>query len=126
VDNSARGDRILVVEDDEGMRLAVERLLLAGGYAVSTFGSAEALLGSDAWREAACLILDIRLPGLSGGELRDRLAAEGVHAPVIFMTAHDDPVTRERAEASRPVAYLLKPFRGRELLEAVARALSLS
>jgi len=117
---------ILVVEDDEGMRLAVERLLLAGGYAVSTFGSAEALLGSDARRTAACLVLDVRLPGLSGVELSLRLAAEGLSVPVIFMTAHDDPRTRERAEASGPVAYLQKPFQGRLLLDAVARALSQS
>jgi FixJ family two-component response regulator len=115
---------ICVVEDDEGMRLAVERLLLAGGYPVSSFASAEALLLSKARLEASCLILDVRLPGLSGPELRERLAEEGVHPPVIFMTAHDDPHTHERAQAGDPVAYLQKPFPGRTLLEAVARALA--
>src|SRR5262245_38710553 len=119
-------DWILLVEDDEGMRLAVERLLVAGGYPVAAFPSAEALLRSDARRDAGCLILDIRLPGLSGLQLRQRLAAEGLNIPVIFMTAHDDPRTREQVHASAPVAYLHKPFEGRELLEAVARALSLS
>jgi FixJ family two-component response regulator len=116
--------RICVVEDDEGMRLAVERLLLAGGYPVSTFASAEALLLSKARLETSCLVLDVRLPGLSGPELRERLAGEGVRAPVIFMTAHDDPQSRERAQAGDPIACLQKPFPGRTLLEAVARALA--
>src|SRR5262245_1391206 len=115
--------RIFVVEDDEGMRLALERLLLAGGYPVSTFASAEALLLSKARLTAGCLVLDVRLPGLSGPELHERLAEQGLHAPVIFMTAHDDAKTRERAQACGPVAYLQKPFAGRLLLEAVARAL---
>jgi FixJ family two-component response regulator len=118
--------RILLVEDDEGMRLAVERLLFARGYPVTAFASGEDLLGSAAREKASCLILDVRLPGISGPELRERLAAEGVTAPVILMTAHDDPRTRDRARAAHPVAYLHKPFEGRQLLEAVARALSLS
>src|SRR5262245_45481709 len=115
--------RIFVVEDDEGMRLALERLLHAGGYPVSTFDSAEALLGSNASLAGGCLVLDVRLPGLSGPELRERLTADGRDVPVIFMTAHDDPQTRERAQACRPVAYLQKPFAARQLLEAAALAL---
>jgi FixJ family two-component response regulator len=124
VGSSARTGNIVVVDDDHGMRRAVERLLLARGHEVSTFASAEALLGSDARRQAGCLILDIRLPGLSGPELRQRLAAEGVQVPVIFMTAHDDPSARAQAQAAAPVAFLEKPFDGRALLDAVARALS--
>jgi FixJ family two-component response regulator len=115
-----------VVEDDEGMRLAVERLLHAGGYPVSTFASAQELLLSKAELQADCLILDVRLPGMSGPELHERLAAEGLNLPVIFMTAHDDPGTRELVRARRPVACLQKPFEGRQLLEAIARALSRS
>jgi FixJ family two-component response regulator len=117
---------ILVVDDHEGMRLAVERLLLARGYPVSTFGSAEALLESDLRMKAGCLVLDVRLPGLSGPQLRDRLAAEGVSVPVIFMTAHDDPWIREQAQAMKPVAFLHKPFKGGQLLDAIAKALSRS
>jgi len=117
---------IVVVDDDEGMRLAVERLLFARGYHVTAFASAEDLLRWAPRKGARCLILDVRLPGLSGPELRERLAAEGLAAPVIFMTAHDEPHTRERALAARPVAYLQKPFEGKQLLEAVARALSFS
>lgn len=120
------GGRILLVEDDDGMRHAVARLLVAGGYPVSAFASAEAVLVSDARREAGCLILDLRLPGLSGVELCRRLAAEGLSVPVIYMTAHDEPRTREQALACSPVAYLQKPFEGRQLLAAVARALSVS
>jgi len=106
------------------MRHAVERLLVAGGYPVASFPSAEAMLGSEARRTAGCLILDVRLPGLSGLELRQRLTAEGLNVPVIFMTAHDDPRTHAQAMAADPVAYLQKPFKGQELLAAVARALS--
>lgn len=116
----------MLVEDDSGMRSAVERLLVAGGYPVATFVSAEALLRSQERRTADCLILDVCLPGLSGLDLRDRLAAEGITVPVIFMTAHDDPQTRARVRAASPVAYLLKPFAGRQLLAAIARALSVS
>jgi FixJ family two-component response regulator len=111
------------VDDDGAMRLAVERLLVAGGYPVSKFPSAEALLDSDMLGTAGCLILDIQLPGLSGLQLRHRLAAEGRNPPTIFITAHDDARTRERVLASRPVAFLIKPFEGRRLLDAVARAL---
>jgi FixJ family two-component response regulator len=123
VDSMGTG-RVVLVEDDAGMRQAVERLLVAGGYPVSAFASAEAFLGSPAVRQADCLVLDVRLPGLSGVELRQRLVAQGVHVPVIFMTAHDDPRTRAQVEAAAPVAYLMKPFAGRQLLDAVARALA--
>ena len=75
---------ILVVEDHEGLRHAVERLLQARGHETASFASAEALLESEVRRRAACLILDVRLPGLSGFELRERLAQEGFHPPVIY------------------------------------------
>jgi FixJ family two-component response regulator len=75
---------------------------------------------SDALARAGCLVLDLRLPGISGLELHRHLTAEGRSVPVIFMTAHDDPRTRESAMASGPVAYLTKPFPGRRLLDAVA------
>ncbi len=114
---------IVVVEDHEGLRRAVERLLLAGGHRVSSFPSAEALLESEARSSAGCLILDVRLPGLSGFELRERLARQGAHPPVIYVTAHDDPSARERA-AREGAALFIKPVDGRLLLDAVARALS--
>jgi FixJ family two-component response regulator len=116
--------RIVLVEDDAGMRQAVKRLLIAGGYPVAAFASAEAFLGSQAKGAADCLILDVRLPGLSGIELGRQLLSEGVWTPVIIITAHDDSRTREQVEALAPVAYLQKPFAGRQLLDAVSRALA--
>jgi len=116
---------IVLVEDDAGMRKAIARLLRAAGFnAVRVFPSAEALLGTDAAESAACLVLDIHLPGLSGIDLRRRLAASGREPPVIFITAHEDPSVRDEAETLGCVDYLHKPFEGSVLLNAIRRALS--
>ena len=115
-------ESIVVVEDDSGLRQAIERVLEAAGYQPRTFGSAEAALASGEGHSASCLVLDVRLPGLSGFDLRDRWAAAGVGAPVIFITAHDEPAARRRALAAH-ADYIPKPFEGHELLETVARAL---
>jgi FixJ family two-component response regulator len=114
--------RIAVVEDHEGMRRAFVRLLEASGYAVSSFESAEAFLSWEERQRAECLVLDVRLPGLSGFELRECLVGEGWHRPVLYVTAHDDPAARERA-AREGAAFLLKPVHGRTLLAAIADAL---
>ena len=118
------GRRVVVVEDDAGLRTALENVLSAGGHSPMTFESAEALLESGAAAGADCLVLDIRLPGMSGAALYRELVARGDAPPVIFMTAYDDPEVR--AEAERLGQYLVKPFRGRKLLEAVAEALGVS
>ena len=116
---------VVVVEDDSGLRTALEKVLSAGGYRPAVFESAELLLASDAAGEAGCLVLDVRLPGMSGLELYRRLDSRGpAPPPAIFMTAYDDPDVR--AEAERLGQYLVKPFRGRELLEAVAEALGVN
>ena len=117
-------ETIIVVEDDAGMSKAIERLLRAAGFQAVCFGSAEALLGTDAVNNAACLVLDVHLPGFSGFELRRRLAALGHELPVIFITAHDEPPTREEAKALGCIAYLRKPFDGKAMLEVIRRALS--
>ena len=114
---------VVVVEDDESMMQALHRLLQAGGFQPRTFGSAEALLQSSATADAACFVFDIHLPGLSGLELRQRLVASGVDQPVIFITAHDEPITREAVKQSGAAACLIKPFPGRSLLDAVRRAI---
>jgi FixJ family two-component response regulator len=114
--------QIAVVEDHEGLRRALERLLQASGHEVSCFCSAEALLACEAGRRAACLILDIRLPGLSGFELRERLASEGFRAPAIYVTAHDDPAARQRA-ACEGAPFFLKPVDGKALLAAIRSVL---
>lgn len=113
---------IVVVDDDDGMRGAAERVLNAAGFRAVTFASAEILLQSDAVDGAACLVLDIHLPGLSGFDLRRRLAQTGTRPPVIFITGHDEPAAREQAEALGAAAYLPKPFAGRALVDAVSRA----
>ena len=115
---------VVVVEDDDGLRQAVERLLLAAGYDARSFPSAEAMLASPSRSRAACLIADVRLPGLSGFELRERLAQEGSRPAVIYVTAHDDPRARAQAKRDGALAFFLKPFEGRRLLETVGRALA--
>ncbi len=114
---------IVVVDDDDGLRQALGRVLDAAGFQAETFASAETLLESDAAARAACLVFDIHLPGLSGFELRRELVRTGAaQPPVIFITGHDEPAAREQAEALGAAAYLPKPFAGRALVDAVARA----
>jgi FixJ family two-component response regulator len=113
---------ILVVEDDPGMREALEKLLLAAGFGVTTFPSAEEFLRAGAAGRAACLIFDIRLPGMSGIDLYRRLNEYGIRRPVVFITAHGDAQVRAETEALGASAYLQKPFGGRQLLEAVEAA----
>jgi FixJ family two-component response regulator len=115
---------IVVVEDDDGMRRAFERVLSAAGFHAVTFASAETLLHCHAADGAACIVLDIHLPGLSGFELRRELVrTSSGHPPVIFITGHDDRSAREQAAALGAAAFLPKPFAGRVLVEAVTRAL---
>ena len=116
---------VVVVDDDMSMNQAIKRLLLAGGFTVQTFPSAEALLESHAAENAECLVLDMRLPGMSGFELQERLKQDGAERPVIFITAHDLPSSQEQARKARAVAYLPKPFLGLNLMTAVADALTL-
>ena len=86
------------------------------------FLSGEALLETDAANSAACLVLDIHLPGISGFELRRRLAASGHEPPVIFISAHDEASTRAEAESLGCSAYFRKPFNGHALLKAIELA----
>ena len=113
---------VVVVEDDSSMGGAIDRLLRTVGFYPIIFNSAEALLKTDAITGAACLISDIRLPGLSGLSLYRRLREVGSPPPVIFITAHDSAGAREQAEAFGQ--YLPKPFHGRALVDAVRDALA--
>jgi FixJ family two-component response regulator len=115
--------RVALVEDDAGMSQALVRILRLAGYAPTTFGSAEALIRDGGGADADCLVLDVQLPGMSGFELRDHLVLTGITAPVIFITAYDDAAARSLAELAN-AAYLAKPFTGKTLIEAVARALA--
>ena len=116
---------VVVVEDDASASRAIQRVLRAAGFFAIAFPSAEALLKTRAVTMAAGLVLDIGLPGLSGFELYQRLIEAGAELPVIFITGHDNSLGFERAREVGAIAYLLKPFPGRELVDAVTRARSL-
>jgi FixJ family two-component response regulator len=117
---------VCVVDDDASILRALQRLLRSGNYAVRTFTSAEAFLASEYRPLAGCLVLDVHLGGLSGIELQEHLAASGMRTPVVFITAHDDAITRERAHRAGAVDYLRKPFDDVALLDAVNRAIGRS
>ncbi len=115
---------IYVVDDDPAVRKGLERLLRAAGHAVRTFVSAQALL--DAPREpaaAACLVLDIRMPGISGLELQERLQTGAWNPPIVFMTGHGDIPTSVQAMKAGAVNFLTKPFDEAALLAGVDEAL---
>ena len=112
---------VVVVDDDPSMLKGLQRLLTAKGFDTAVFPSAEALLGCSVRHGAACFLFDIHLSGMSGIELRRRLAANGCTVPVIFMTAFDDEATRREAEAAGCIAYLNKPFAADLLIGALAK-----
>ena len=115
---------ISVVDDDSSVRTALDRLMRSVRINVNLFGSAEEFLNSAHTRKADCLILDVRLPGMSGVELHRHLLAQQYEVPVIFITAHgSDEAARLEAASDWTVAYFTKPFSGDELLDAVAMAL---
>jgi FixJ family two-component response regulator len=114
---------IIVVDDDAGMSRAIERLLMTSGWKARSFPSAEEFLASDSVDNVGILILDIQLPGMSGLDLHKQLAAAGIRPPAIFITAHDHPFLREKAELAGAVAYFTKPFEGQLLIDAVRRHL---
>lgn len=114
---------IAIVDDDQYVQDALRDLLESDGHSVRCFGLAEDFLAAGVQREIACLILDVRMPGMSGTELHRHLLDSGCEVPVIFITAHgSDEKARARALADGAVAYLIKPFNDDELLNAVHRA----
>jgi FixJ family two-component response regulator len=119
------GRKVLLVEDDNSMREAIERLLGAGGYATTVFTSAEALLAEGVDLTAVCVVSDLILPAMSGLELLDRLQVQAGAPPFILITAHDTPGLREEAVRHGAAGYLAKPFRGTELLATVKAVIPL-
>lgn len=115
---------VLVVDDDESMRVALTYLFRSMKLAVKVFSSASALLDSKLPDVASCLVLDIRLPGVSGLEFQDALAKAGNHIPIIFMTGHGDIPMTVRAMKAGAIDFLPKPFRDQDMLDAVTRALA--
>ena len=112
---------ISIVDDDLSVRRALRRLLQSAGYSVETFASAGEFLGSSPVGRTACLVLDIRLEGMTGFDLHERLAADRAAIPTIFITAHDDASTRERVQRAGVAAYLPKPFDESALLAAIQK-----
>lgn len=117
--------RIAVVDDDESVRQGLENLINSVGYDAELYASAEEFLASSGTSGAACLVLDLRMPGMSGLELQRRLAARGGGPPVIIVTAHGDDEARAEALTAGAVAFLKKPFKEETLLGAISSALSL-
>ena len=113
--------RVIVIDDDEGIREAIESLLDAAGYATAAFASAEALLAVELPSDTRCVVSDIRLPAMSGFELTDRLRLRDKGLPVILITAHDSPLMGDEATRHGAAAYLAKPFAGAALLSAIDR-----
>jgi FixJ family two-component response regulator len=113
---------VTIVDDDESIRRALRRLMQSAGLEADAFGSAEEFL-QQADHETSCLILDVRLPGMSGLELQCELAERNPRIPIIFMSAYDTADMRERAFARGAVAFLRKPISEDLLLDDVRLAL---
>ena len=117
---------VAIVDDDESVQRALQDLIESDGLSALCFGSAEQFLDSTARHEAACLIADIRMPGLSGLELQAKLKAERCRIPIIFITAHGEAEMRIHALREGAVEFLSKPFDDAVLLEIVHTALERS
>jgi two-component system, LuxR family, response regulator FixJ len=121
---NADGMRLVsIVDDDESLRRSVGNLLTSVGFRVERFASAEAFLQSAHRGNSGCVVLDLRMPGMSGLDLLMHLAAAGSRIPVIILTARSDDEACRRALQAGAVAFLGKPFQGEALLGAVRRAL---
>jgi FixJ family two-component response regulator len=114
---------VFVIDDDESMRRALANLFQSVGLRVEVFGSASEMLQSKLPDVPSCLVLDIRLPGLSGLDFQAELAKANIHIPIIFMTGHGDIPMTVRAMKGGAVDFLTKPFRDQDMLDAVVMAI---
>jgi two-component system, LuxR family, response regulator FixJ len=119
----ATGATVFVVDDDEGVRSSLGLLLESVGYHCALFASAREFLERYRPDQAGCLLLDIRMPDMSGIELQEHLAARGVFLPVIFITGHGDVPMAVQAMKNGAFDFLQKPFRDQELLDRVSRGI---
>jgi FixJ family two-component response regulator len=117
------GPTVLVVEDDESVRRALSNLFQSVGMDVKLFGSASEMLQSKLPATASCLVLDVRLPGLSGLDFQTELAKANINIPIIFMSGHGDIPMTVRAMKGGAVDFLTKPFRDQDMLDAVGAAI---
>ena len=114
---------VFVVDDDASVRDALRRLIRSVGLHVELFGSAQEFMAKQRPDAPACLVLDIRLPGISGLEFQSQLAAANIPIPIIFITGHGDIPMSVRAMKAGAVEFLAKPFRGQDVLDAIQVAL---
>ncbi len=115
--------RVFVVDDDQSARRGLARLLRAAGHDVREFASANEFLDALEPEVSGCVLLDLRMPGLSGEELQAELESLRVDLPIIVVTADDDPATRRQAHAMKAAGFFRKPVDGTALLDAIAWAL---
>ena len=115
---------VYVIDGDESVQKALRRLLRSVGLDVETFSSAEEFLGTPRQEQNACILIDIRMPGLTGFDLQQRLASQGMGIPVIVISASDDVQTRERARELGAEAFFRKPVDDQALLDAIWWALA--
>jgi FixJ family two-component response regulator len=116
---------VAIVDDDESVRSALKGLMKSVGLHAQTFESAEDFLNSGLIHQTACLIADIRMPGMSGLELQEKLNAEDCRVPTVFVTAHGDAHMRLQAMRAGAVEFLRKPFDNEALLESIRAALEM-
>src|SRR5215813_6068984 len=114
---------VFVVDDDPSVRSSLKFLISTVGLKVETFDSADSFFQRKRWDVASCLVLDVRLPGLSGLDFQRELAARKIHIPIVFITAHGDIPMSVRAMKAGAVEFLTKPFRDQDLLDAIRIAL---
>jgi FixJ family two-component response regulator len=117
-------NRVFVVEDDASMRNALKNLLRSVGLDPQLFATAQEFLDAKRPDVPSCLILDVRLPGLSGLDLQKELSTANIHIPIIFITAHGDIPMSVRAMKAGAVEFLTKPFRDQDLLDAIQVSLA--
>jgi FixJ family two-component response regulator len=115
---------ISIVDDDDSLRNSLNNLIRSVGFRAQGFSSAEAFLNSNQLHDTACLILDVRMPGMSGLDLQRQMVADNSRIPIVFITSHGDDNARTRALEAGAVAFLYKPFREEALLKAIDLALN--
>jgi FixJ family two-component response regulator len=114
---------VFVVDDDDSIRGALKSLIRSVGLRVETFASAKEFLQGHRSDVPGCLVLDVRLPGLSGLDLQRKMADANIHTPIVFITGHGDIPMTVRAMKAGAVEFLTKPFRDQDLLDAIQQAL---
>ena len=115
------GNQVVIVDDDVQVAKAIARLLTAAGFHARTFSSGESMLQAPGI-EASCFIFDIHMPAMSGIELARRVRTAGIHTPIVFITAHDEPHLRADAERLGALGFMTKPVECESLLAVLSRA----